>query len=128
MDTLIAHTQYTDMRGTAAVDESDHQRIAAYLLEQNKITEEEYVAAISFFFHSANFVHVRIFVTNLDDRKLIGEASRTGIKIHPESFRKVSLEVTLPEFFSFFKRFSIKLVDRGFEGALDEIDIDNVEE
>ena len=128
MDNFVASTQYTDMRGTVAADESDHQKIDEFLRNQGRITQEEYVAGISFFYHSPEFVYVRVFTTNLDDRRLMADASRAGTKIHPVSLRKLKVDLTIDEFFKFFKRFDIKIVDKGLEGALDNVNIDGIED
>jgi hypothetical protein len=128
MDTFVASTQYTDMRGTVAADESDYQKLDAFLREKGRISEEEYVAGITFFFHSPDFVYVRVFTTSLDDRGLLADASKEGRQIHPASLRKLKVELTLQQFFSFFKRFDVKMVDNGLEGALDGLNIDGMEE
>jgi hypothetical protein len=49
MDTIIASTQYTDMRCTAAADVADGKTLQDHLRELGHLAEDEYVIGVSFY-------------------------------------------------------------------------------
>jgi hypothetical protein len=127
MDTLTAHTQYTDLRGTAAADEADQKRLEDHLRATKRISPDEHLIAVTFY-HSEGSTFVRAITVNTGDRKLIAEASSEGRKIQPRSLRSIRLEMSITQFFGYFKRFNVALVEDGMTGALNEVNIDNLPE
>lgn len=114
MSDFVANVQYNDFRGTVTADRSDTERMADYLVGKGLAADDERVIGYRISFMGNH-----------------GEEYEPGILIYLQkgSFdnpddvvRAVDVEMTAPKFFSFFKRFSLVLMQDGLDLSNVEID------
>ncbi|MFY1713314.1 hypothetical protein [Tritonibacter mobilis] len=114
MSDFIASVQYNDFKGTVAADRSDTESMADYLVGAGHAADDERVIGYRISFNGNH-----------------GEEYQPGILVYlqkgsfddPEKVvRAVDIEMTGPKFFSFFKRFSLVLMEDGLD--LSDVAID----
>jgi hypothetical protein len=113
-ETLHAATQYSDFKGGAAADRADGAGPAEWLRQNGHITNSEFLVGIDFSVGENHGVHRDpVYVTFL----IFDAGSYETVAGHiaslpldePVSVRRVSLELTLAEFFALFKRVNVTL-------------------
>lgn len=111
MSDFIASVQYDDFKGTVAADQSDTESMKKYLLEQDQATNDERVIGyrISFNGNHGNEYEPRVLIY----------LQKGSFDAPDKIIRAVDIEMSGPKFFSFFKRFSLVLMQ-------DRLDLSNV--
>ena len=113
-------TQYGDLKGSATADNSDNFEATSYLKKQELISEEEIVLALEFSIPESDkpSFDKKIYVSFY-----VNEPSDISKEQQIEA-RHIELELSLGEFFGFFKRFSATL---SLKGAAEGKDIEIIE-
>ena len=114
MSDFDASVKYTDYKGTVAADRSDTESMADYLVSEGLATEDERVVGYRISFNGNH-----------------GKEYEPGVLIYlqkgsfddPEKVvRAIDIAMSGPKFFSFFKRFSLVLMQKGLD--LSKVTID----
>jgi hypothetical protein len=118
MTTFTASVQYNDKLGTAAADRADQDDLNDYLDKNGLIDDDEFVLSTSLWVgenHGGKLGHVSVtaYLFNAVGYDNVNEALR--LIEGPIPVRAVELEVTLEEFFAFFKRFKVFLTPKGLD-------------
>jgi len=101
-----ASAQYNDWKGTAAADDADQDDFSDYLRDIGKLSNTEVVVGISFY-SAPNFTNVNAFISDGAD-----------------GLRRITVPMSVDDFFKKFKRFSIYISRDGrFDGQ--EIEFEN---
>lgn len=107
MSDFVASVQYNDFKGTVAADRSDTESMAQYLAEKGLATDGERVIGYRISFNGNH-----------------GKEYEPGVLIYlqkgsfnnPEKvIRAVEIEMSASKLFSFFKRFSLVLMQDGLD-------------
>lgn len=107
MSDFVASVQYNDLKGTVAADVSDTESMGKYLVGQGLAEDDERVIGyrISFAGNHGNECEPGVLIYlqkgSFDDPDRV--------------VRAVDIEMTGPKFFSFFKRFSLVLMQDGLD-------------
>ena len=107
MSDFVASVQYNDLKGTVAADRSDTESMAQYLVGEGLAAEGERVIGyrISFNENHGNEYEPGVLVY-----------LQKGSFDDPDKVvRAVDIGMTGPKFFSFFKRFSLVLMQDGLD-------------
>lgn len=99
MNRFVAKVKHEDFKGSVAADVSDTKIIEKYLVQKGLCTGSERVAATRFGFRSNRGAEVEI--ANLIFYLVDSERSSE----RPETVRSIEVDMSLPQFFSFYKRF-----------------------
>lgn len=103
-----ASAQYNDWKGTAAADDADQDDFSDYLRSIGKLAEHEIVVGISFY-SAPNFTHINAFISDGQD-----------------GLRRITVPMSVADFFQKFKRFSIYISRDGrFDGQDIEFEKDD---
>ncbi|SNT76848.1 hypothetical protein [Paracoccus seriniphilus] len=107
MSDFVASVQYNDFKGTVAADRSDTESMADYLVGAGLATDDERVIGYRISFNGNH-----------------GKEYEPGVLVYlqkgryddPEKVvRAIDIEMTGSKFFSFFKRFSLVLMQDGLD-------------
>lgn len=120
MSTFSASVQYNDKLGTAAADRADQNDLHDYLKNKGLIKDDEFLLSTSLWVGDnhggkVGFVAVTAYLfeaVGYENMKAALDAIKGPIPV-----RTVNLEVTLEEFFGFFKRFEVFLTPNGLDIA-----------
>jgi hypothetical protein len=107
MSDFVASVKYNDFKGTVAADSSDTESMAQYLVGRGLATNDERVIGyrISFIGNHGKEYEPSILIY-----------LQKGSFDDPEKVvRAVEIEMTAPKLFSFFKRFSLVLMQVGLD-------------
>lgn len=120
MTTFTASVQYNDKLGTAAADRADQNDLNDYLDKKGLINDDEFVLSTSLWVgenHGGKLGHVAVtaYLFKAIGYDNVAEALR--LIDGPIPVRTVELNVTLEEFFAFFKRFEVFLAPNGMDIA-----------
>lgn len=117
---FTASSKYEDLKGTVAADHADAQSVSAWLEQQNLIAGEEYVVGIRLHVgqlsNSDDFLIQTEFLIALNETdlrvRIPGQDKPPTIVV-----RRLQKELTLNDFFRFFKQLELTLSAGGeFEG------------
>jgi len=99
MNSFNAGVQYDDFRGTTAADQSDQTKLTNFLIDEGLANSSERVVATRFCFNGnpGEAVEITSILCYLVDSEEYIE--------RPNVVRAIDVEMTLPKYFSFFKRF-----------------------
>ena len=112
MPSLRAHVRYGDWEGTAAADNADLRSLRWYLEERGAFDPKtEFIAAIEFSIPKNRDRTVeQAHISGLIGKLPPGDTWVTEIKARESlSLRSVPIEMSIPEFLGYFKRFQITL-------------------
>ena len=120
MDNFKASAQYDDWKGTAAADDADQNSMSRYLDAKGLKTANQFLIASSLWV-SAQSVSITAYLFDKPDYDTVSAAldAITG----PIPVHKVDVEVSLEEYFAFFKRFSVMHTKKGFNLEDREYDV-----
>ena len=120
VERLEAWTQYTDWKGTAAADGPGVDHSFEDLFEATGKVDKEKELMIAFEFYAgesqfllAGYFHPISTTNDLGYVPSLNDAftkSETKIKV-----RKITVKVTMSQFFSYFKRFNAVMIRRGLD-------------
>lgn len=114
MEQISASAQYDDFVGQAAADVSDGiASISSYLKGKELINDGEFVIAINFYSGSNGFLSISAVVAPLDGYDSV--PAWLADNADPLPARKVTLDVSLDEFFDLFKRFNVVIAPKGLD-------------
>lgn len=116
---FTAQAQYGDWSGDAEADDADVQAIRWYVKEKGIIKKEDQVVGVRLY-SGSNFISISVLVVRDGNEGDFEEALRDRTRKLP--VESVDVELTLPEFFKLFKRFSVALAPRGIDIAGREYD------
>lgn len=111
-----ASVQYGDFKGTVAADRHDQNDIGEYARTRGLINEGEFLVGIEAYATElmgkpqVTDVDVTLLVTQYEGYENVQEAVDSG---EPLKVRKIKLEMSLVEFFTLFKRFSLTISNHG---------------
>ncbi|WP_449126122.1 hypothetical protein [Pseudomonas viridiflava] len=107
-----AGVQYGDFKGTAAADDHDNYRINDYMISQGLKTKDEQIVGIKLW---SGEVHGKlqnqpvIVTAYIMEGPGFEEISAAIDGVDPIPVKQVRFEVSLEQFFGFFKRFEIAI-------------------
>ncbi|SEI63875.1 hypothetical protein SAMN05421762_3199 [Pseudooceanicola nitratireducens] len=107
MSDFEASVQYNDFKGSVAADRSDTERMSDYLVAQGLATDDERVVGyrISFMGNHGDEYEPGVLVY-----------LQKGSYDDPDKVvRAIDIQMSGPKFFSFFKRFSLVLMQDGLD-------------
>lgn len=111
MDVFKAHVQYDDFKGSSAADSSDMQEPLAWLRANGHISDSEYIFGIKMFYLGDDKVSVTFLTKELE---FTHDAMRQTLhNENPLILREIRIDMSLLNFFSLFKRFSVTLSSSG---------------
>lgn len=112
-----AHVQYDDFKGTASADKNDRWQIEEYLKQKNVLRDGDYIVGVEFYSGENHekiqnsLINVAVILCNsavsIDVPAYVSHGKALPV-------RKIRFQVTLAEFFGFYKRFSIKISRAGW--------------
>lgn len=112
---FTAGVQYNDWKGSAAADGADKNDIRKFLEDKKLLRDGEHVVGIELFVGSVDkdgnpYVGASAFVLQADRfETAVAAAAQNDLEV-----RKIDLETgTLNEFFRLFKRFNVKITQKG---------------
>ncbi|MDF3935126.1 hypothetical protein [Pseudomonas citronellolis] len=113
-ETFRATTQYSDFKGGAAADHADNGTPAEWLRKNGHITPDDFLVGIEFSIGENHGIHrdpVYVNFLIVDGPGRDNVAARIAELPINESIevRRISTSMSLIEFFSLFKRFSVTL-------------------
>ncbi len=120
-----ASVQYDDLKGSAAADNHDKNKMSKYLEQQGLINADEMLIGIKMWsgeVHTKtqdNPISVTAIVTTSSGYENVKAAIDSGKPLH---VRNIRFEMPLNEFFGLFKRFEICISN---DGLIDRCDITN---
>ncbi|SOZ12090.1 hypothetical protein [Cupriavidus taiwanensis] len=117
---FTAQAQYGDWSGEAEADDADLQGIRGYVQDKRIINKEDQVVGVTFYSATDDFISISVLVVRDGNEGDFEEALRDRTRKLP--VESVDVELTLPEFFKLFKRFSVTLAPRGIDIAGREYD------
>ncbi|WP_413704969.1 hypothetical protein [Pseudomonas sp. Pseusp16] len=114
IESLHAATQYSDYKGGAAADRADGVAPAEWLRQKGHINNSEFLVGIDFSVgenHGVHRdpVHVTFLIFDAGSYDTVAEHIASLPVDEPVPVRRVSLELTLAEFFALFKRVNVTL-------------------
>ncbi len=97
-ENFTASVQYDDFTGTVAADNADQGSLSSWLRDEELTEENEFLIGVEMysgdsFLEDENSAWVGLLLQNSDDNTI----------------RKIRVDMSLEDFFSFFKRFEIKI-------------------
>lgn len=114
MQEIRASAQFHDYTGDAVADQNDNiASISSYLNDRGLIGREEDVIAIDFYAGTEDRFMVNAIVVAAKGKDDI--SAWLNDKADPLPARKVSMDVSIEEFFSLFKRFNIVIAPKGLD-------------
>ena len=112
MQEICAKTQYQDLVGNVVADCSDHiASISHYMEERRLIGQEEFVIAIDLYVNQGGSPIVNAIVAPVEGYDSV--PAWLAANADPLPARKVSMELSIEEFFSLFKRFNVVMAPKG---------------
>ncbi|AVO58346.1 hypothetical protein [Pseudomonas chlororaphis] len=114
VETLLASTQYSDLKGGAAADRADNGGPSEWLRQNGHITDDEFVVGIDFSVGENHGVHrdpVYVSFLIVETRGFDNVAAHIAAlpADEPVEVRNVSVDMALVDFFALFKRFNVTL-------------------
>lgn len=94
-ETFRAHTQYGDLKGTVSADDADMDSLGKYLRDNSLMSQDETLKGAEFY----SMEH------GIDVYAYIEDSNK--------QMSRIELPLSMEEFFSKFKRFSITLSPKG---------------
>lgn len=105
-----ASVQYNDLQGSAAADNADFGDASKWLRENALINEDEHLVGIKVYIGENHGEHNDpVFVEFLIDSTISNLNDISGTEGSPIELRRVRKDMSISEFFAFFKRFEITL-------------------
>lgn len=110
-EVFTASVQYNDWKGTSAADDADDVSKLEYFREKG-VPDGAYVVAIRAYYLSIDpgNISVRAVYADGEGFDSVNEQIQSTDTLQ---FKEIDIEVTLEEFFSLFKRFSVVLTRDG---------------
>ncbi len=111
-----AGVQYGDMKGTAAADEHDQQKLRDFLVAKGLWKDGDFLIGVEMYsgeVHTQtqeNPISVTLLLATGEGYENIQAAIDSGNPLH---VRRIKIEMKLSEFFGFFKRFNITVSRHG---------------
>lgn len=111
-----ASVQYGDLKGTAAADKADGQKLSKWLKDEGLITDDEFVLAISMSVGENHGIHqdpvyVDFYVRKLGEGQTVPEViEESGGSIE---LRRINVDMNILDFLALFKRLEITLSSKG---------------
>jgi hypothetical protein len=114
VETLLASTQYSDLKGGAAADRSDKGGPSEWLRQNAHMTDDEFLVGIDFSVGENHGVHrdpVNVSFLIIEARGFDNVAAHIAAlpADDPLELRRVSIDMALVDFFALFKRFNVTL-------------------
>lgn len=106
MPIFEASVQYNDLKGSVAADRADNESLGSYLEGQKLISDDEFVCAFRFGFHGNHGDPV-------EKPGIVVYVMESGERDAPKSIRPIELDITISEFFKYFKRFDVVATAHG---------------
>ncbi|MCW3479745.1 hypothetical protein OL229_09240 [Neisseriaceae bacterium JH1-16] len=112
MEYISAGVQYDDFVGQVAADCHDSlASFSAYMKGRGLIEDGEFVIAINFYSGDNGFLSTSVLVAPLQGYDSV--PAWLAANPDPLPVRKVSLDVSLDQFFDLFKRFEVVMAPKG---------------
>jgi hypothetical protein len=113
MERFSARVQYDDWRGQAAADNSSGAGIRDLLRQRKLIHDGQFVVGLDFSALERAFVHVTAILIDAENYEAAAQALAAAGD--PIKVRKVTVDLSVNEFFTLFKRFHITLSPKGLD-------------
>lgn len=107
MSDFVASVQYNDFKGSVAADRSDTESMKEYLVEHGLAADDERVIGYRISFNGNHGVEYEPSVLVYLQKGSFDEPDKI--------VRAVDIQMSGPKFFSFFKRFSLVLMNDGLD-------------
>lgn len=119
-ETFTAGVQYDDYKGTVAADNADMKTLSDHLAKAGHIQSDDFLLGIEVYSGATidKSITVYAITTKSTGPDNLADAIDSG---KPLPVRKISMEMSADEFFSYFKRFSICMSSG--HGMLDGVEI-----
>ena len=119
-ETFTAGVQYDDYKGTVAADNADMKTLRDHLVKSGHIQSGDFLIGVEIYKGgmSDDPIIVYAITTKSTGPDNLADAIDSG---KPLPVRKISMEMSADEFFSFFKRFNICMSSG--HGMLDGVEI-----